>query len=207
MKILRKNSINLKILAVVWMASLMLAVLAYMLLLNPQNRRKRDLQNSLADKNQTYELAQNASKPESQISLNEQIGTLRNKLKNFMVDSNEAPNLTFDISQIAQDKNVDSLKVENKSNNLTAEEENNRNNINERHIDISFNAGFNQFAAFLNALERHQPVLFVNQFKLIISGQGKQAYRVNMDVAALVKKNQQDKATAKDTVNITGGKL
>jgi hypothetical protein len=115
MKILRKNSINLKILAVVWMASLLLAVLAYMLLLNPQNRRKRDLQNSLADKNQTYELAQNASKPESQISLNEQIGTLRNKLKNFMVDSNEAPNLTFDISQIAQDKNVDSLKVENKS--------------------------------------------------------------------------------------------
>jgi hypothetical protein len=205
MKILRKNSINLKILAVVWIASLMLAVLAYMLLLNPQNRRKRDLQNNLADKNQTYELAQNASKLESQISLTEQIGTLRDKLKTFMVDSNEASNLTFDISQIAQDKNVDSLKVENKSNNLTAEEDNNRNNINERHIDISFNAGFNQFAAFLNALERHQPVLFVNQFKLIITGQGKQAYRVNMDVAALVKKQQQDKATAKDTV--TGGKL
>ncbi len=204
MKILRKNSSNLKILAIVWMASLMLAVLAYMLLLSPQNSRKKDLLNTLTEEKQTYELAQKAAQQETQICLTEQIVALRDRLKTFMVDSDEADNLTFDISRIAQDKNVDSLKVENKSNSFTAEEDNARKNINERHIDISFSAGFSQFAAFLNALERHQPVLFVNQFKLTLSSQGRQTYRVNMDVAALVKKQQQDKVTAKDTGGITG---
>jgi Tfp pilus assembly protein PilO len=202
-----KNKKKLKITAAVWMISLLLAGVIYMLVISPQNSRINNMRNKLAEQKETYELAQNASKEQTRIRLAEQINGLRDRLNMFVVDSDDAANLTFDISQLAQEKSVTSLNIEHKSGRTAPEESDSKNNINERHIDISFIAGFNQFAAFLNAIERHRPVLFVNQFTLTRSNQGKSTYQIKMDIAALVKKQQDDKTTAKDTGRITGEKL
>jgi hypothetical protein len=62
------------------------------------------------------------------------------------------------------------------------------NTVDETNIDISFVSGFNQFAAFVNNLERHRPVFFVHAFKIARSNQDKSVYTVTLDVRALVRR-------------------
>ncbi len=206
MDIFKNNKKYLKILAVIWIVTLVLSVLAYMFAIGPQNRSRKNLESKLAEQKQLCELAQKAAQEETRIRLTEQVDNLRDRLKTFIIDFEDAANLTFDISRIAQEKNVVSLNVEHKSNRVAPEEDNSK-NISERHIDVSFTTGFNQFAAFLNAIERHQPVLFVNQLTLIRSNQGKSSYQIKMDVAALVKKQKEDNTTAKASRQMPEEKL
>ncbi len=187
---------NLKIWAVIWAVCMVLFAMIYVLVLGPQNHSRKRLKNELDEKRQLYEFAQNAAHEDTRNRLLDQIEGLRNNLNVFTIDLEDSANLTFDISQIAREKNVASLNVENKNKRKAVEEPDSK-NISENHINISFITGFNQFAAFLNALERHQPVLFVNEFKLVRSNQNKSAYQVTMDVAALIKKQRDDKTTAK----------
>ena len=206
MTFLKTYKRNLKILAVIWAASMALFVLIYMLVLGPQSRSKKRVESELDKKKQMYEFAQNAASEEFQKQLLEQIENLRKKLDAFVTDFENSANLTFDISQIARDKNVASLNVENK-NKRTASDEADAKNISESHINISFTTGFNEFAAFLNALERHQPVLFVNEFRLTRSNQIKSAYQVTIDVAALIKKQQDSRTTAKSSQQMSDEKI
>jgi Tfp pilus assembly protein PilO len=187
---------NLKIWAIVWAVCVFLFVVIYLLVIGPQNRSKKKLEKELDEKRQLYEFAQNAAQEETRKRLLEQIEKLQDKLNTFAIDFEDAANLTFDISQIAREKNVAALSVENK-NKLIVPEETDSSNISENHINISFTTGFNQFASFLNALERHQPILFVNKFQLVRSNRNMSTYQVTMDVAALIKKQRDDKATAK----------
>ncbi len=97
--------------------------------------------------------------------------------------------MTFDIGRIANEEKVASFSIRNNDKQSVSDIPD-CNSICENHIDISFIAGFNQFATFVNALERHQPVLFVNEFSISRSKKGQSAYQVSLDVAAFVKKRQ-----------------
>ncbi len=197
---------NLKISAVIWAACLVLFVLIYILVLGPQNRARNRLEGEFDEKKQTYEFARNAAREETQNRLLEQIGILRNDLGVFITDVENSADLIFDISRIAREKNVASLNVEKEKERLVSDKDLAK-NISESRINISFTAGFSQFAAFLNALERHHPVLFVNEFKLMQSNQNESAYQVDMDVAALIKKQQDNNATAKSMQPISDKKI
>ena len=197
---------NLKISAVIWATCLVLFVLIYILVLGPQNRARKRLEGEFDEKKQTYEFAQNAAREETQNRLLEQIGVLRKDLGVFITDIENSADLIFDISRIAREKNVASLNVEKEKERLGSDKDLAK-NISESRINISFTAGFSQFAAFLNALERHQPVLFVDEFKLVQSNQNESAYQVDIDVAALIKKQQDSKTTAKSIQAISDEKI
>ena len=191
---------------IIWAACLVLFVLIYFLSLGPQNRAKKRLESELNQKKQKYEFAQNASKEETKIRLYEQIEDLSNKLDIFVIDYEESANLSFDISQIASDKKVSSLIVEN-DNKKTASAVSDSNNIFESHISVKFVGGFKQFAAFLNALERNKPVLFVKEFTISPANQNVSAYQVKLDVAAFVRKRQDTNNAAKSSERVFGTKI
>jgi len=197
---------NLKISVIIWAGCLVLFVVIYLLVLGPQNRSKKRLQSEFDEKKQMYEFAQNAALEETQNRLLRQIESLRNDLDVFIIDFEDSTNLIFDISRIAREKNVASLNVENEKKRIVSGKDDS-NNISENCINISFTAGFNQFAAFLNELERHQPVLFVNEFKLKQSNRDESVYQIQMDVAALIKKPQDNKTTAKSSQQISDGQI
>ena len=191
---------------IIWAACLVLFVLIYFLSLGPQNRAKKRLESELNQKKQKYEFAQNASKEETKIRLYEQIEDLSNKLDIFVIDYEESANLSFDISQIAIDKKVSSLIVEN-DNKKTASAVSDSNNIFESYISVKFVGGFKQFAAFLNALERNKPVLFVKEFTISPANQNVSAYQVKLDVTAFVRKQQVTNNAAKSTERVFGTKI
>ena len=180
----------LKKAAIVWAACAVLFLLIYAIALRPQNRKKRFLENTLAEKKQLYESAQRAAQEQTKIELNEQIEHLRNRVRDFVVDFENASNLTFAIGQIANEKKVNSFSVKNKENQQTtsiiAKPE--TKHISESQIDINFVGGFSQFANFINALERNRPVVFVHEFAIGRARNQDSIYQVSLSVRAFVRK-------------------
>jgi len=177
--------------ALVWTGCFILFFFAYMLMLAPQKGSKEQLIQQLEEKKQMYNSALKAAQKETQIQLNEQIEHLRDELKNFVIDFEDSANLTFDISQIANGKEVTSFSIETKKDSSKGPAMSD-NYISESCIDISFStASFNQFAALLNALERHQPVIFVDEFAMTRSRTGSSGHQVNMSLSVFVRKMQE----------------
>lgn len=181
----------------IWAACFVMFLLAYMLVLGPQKNYKKRIENKLAERKQVYESALRVAQKETKIRLNEQIERLQSRLKDFVIDFEDSGNLTFDISQIANEKKVASFssKVK-KSGRLSTIPD--YKYIYENHFVVSFIGGFNQFATFLNALERHRPVIFVDKFTITRSGQDNSVYQVSLNVAALVKKQQSEGPLSED---------
>ncbi len=197
----------------IWAACFVVLLLVYMFVLGPQKNYNKRIENKLAEKKQVYESALRAARKETKIRLNEQIERLQSRLKDFVVDFEDSANLTFDISQIANEKKVASFssKVKKSRGFSTIPD---YKYIYENHIVISFIGDFNQFATFLNALERHRPVIFVDKFSITRSGRDDSVYQVSLNVAALVKKQQSKgllsedgKTTDKHPAQVYGTKI
>lgn len=191
---------------IIWAACLVLFCLAYMIVLRPQKSNEERLEDRLAEKKKLYESVLEAAQQETRIQMNEQIRHLREGLGDFVVDFEDSDNLTFDISQIAIEKKVVSFSVKGRGGQDTSEIPN-CSHICESHIDIGFSAGFNQFAAFLNAMERHQPVLFIDTFVVTRSKQDGPGYQVSLNVAALVRRQQDSDTAGKNPAQTQGAKI
>lgn len=183
----------LKKAAIVWAACAVLFLLAYAIVLRPQNRNRRFLEKTLAEKKQLYKSAQIAAQEETRIELNEQIERLKNRVKDFVVDFENASNLTFAIGQIANEKKVNSFSVKNKEIQQTASiiAKPETKHVSESQIDINFVGGFSQFANFVNALERNRPVVFVHEFAIGRARNADSVYQVSLNVRAFVRKPQE----------------
>jgi hypothetical protein len=160
-----------------------------MLALVPQQKSKKQIEKKLSDKKQAYHRTVKATQEETKLKLNEEIEHLRNSLKEFVIDTEDSANLIFDISQIAGEKKVGSFSIRAKNKHRGADIPN-CNYIREAQIDISFNAGFNQFTTLLSMLERHRPVVFVDEFTITRSERGDLGHPVDMDVSVFVRKRE-----------------
>ena len=196
----------IKTAGLVWAACIVILLLAYVFILRPQKNSRKLLESRLAEKKQVYESALRATQKETEIRLNEQIEYLQSRLKDFVVDFEDSANLTFEISQIADEKKVASFSIKGKDN-LVLPGEPVHKYISENHIVINFIGGFNQFATFLNALERHRPALLVEKFTIVRSAQDDSVFRVSLNLAAFVRKQQDDKTTDKRSDQVYGMKI
>jgi len=180
---------HLTTLALTWAGCFILFLFTYMLALVPQQKSKKQIEKELSEKKQLYNSTLKATQEETKLKLNEEIQHLQNSLKEFVIDSKDSANLIFDISQIAGDKKVGSFRISAK-NKQGGVEIPNCDHLREAQIDISFTAGFNQFATLLSMLERHRPVVFVDEFTITRSERGDLGHPVDMDVSVFVRKRQ-----------------
>ncbi|MDD5328025.1 MAG: GspMb/PilO family protein [Phycisphaerae bacterium] len=173
-----------------WAGSAALLFLVYMFVLAPQEESKKQLEAQLTEKKQIYSSALKATEKETKIQLTEQIQQLRDKLKDFVIDFEDSANLTFDISQIAGGKQVSAFNIDTKKDDGRTAVVSDK-CVSENRIDVSFLAAdFNQFAALLNALERHQPVIFVDGFSITRADKNSSSHQVNMSLSVFVRKTQ-----------------
>jgi Tfp pilus assembly protein PilO len=191
---------------IIWAACFVIFMLAYMLILRPQKNSSKLIEEKLAEKKQLYKSALNAAREETRIQLKEQIESLQNRLKDFVVDFEDSANLTFDLSQIAEEKKIALFgsKVKSKRGLQMSDE---YKYICENNINISFTGDFNQFATFLNTLERHRPVIFVDTFTITRSGREDSGYQISLNVTAFVKKQQDSKTADEDPAQVYGKKI
>jgi len=177
--------------ALIWAACFTVFFFGYLLFLAPQRSIKKQLENKLSDKKQKHEAIVKIGQEENQIQVKAEIERLRSRLKDFVIDFEGSANLTFDISQIAGEKKVTAFSIKSKETSAVSPIPNCK-YLCESRNEISFIAGFNQFAAFLNALERHRPVIFVDSFSVSRSKKQEESdCQTTLNVAMFVRKQQE----------------
>ncbi len=189
----RKNFIKsykkqLMTVALSWMGCFVLFLFAYILVLAPQNKTKNAVEQKLAKAKQGHQSAIKATQEETRNESKREIEQLKDKLDNYIIGFEDAAGLTFDISRIASDAKISTFSIRNKQSRVSNIGD--CEHIGENQFDISFTASFEQFTTFLNALERHKPVVFVDEFTMSRSAQDKSGTgnRVSMSVAVFVRK-------------------
>lgn len=187
---LKTYSKYFKTVALTWAGCFILFVLTYMVVLAPQQKSQKQVGNQLAETKQMYDSAIEAGKEDTKTRQKEEIKNLQNKLKDFTVDFEDSANLTFDISQIANEKKVGSFSIKMQEGNIGGPAGTDLKHLQENQININFEGDFNQFATFLNALERHRPAVFVDNFKITRSQRDDSDHKVNMKLAVFVRKQQ-----------------
>jgi hypothetical protein len=180
---------NLKLVSLIWGGSIILALIVNMIVIAPQNQCKEQIRKQFAEKKRTYNAIVKMSQEKTRIRLNKKMEQWREGLKNYVASTEDLAGLTFDIGQIAKDIQIDSFTISHTNNS------GNQNNadsqyVSERQMSVNFKASFNQFAAFLNAMERHRPVIFVDKFLINPTDRDNSISQVNMSLSIFVKKRQ-----------------
>ena len=167
----------------------MLFVFAYMLILAPQNKTAKQVKKKLVEKEQKYNFALQSIQPKTKLKLNKQIKDLQDDLANFVVDLEYSANLPFYITRIANEKQIAMVSIKTQDDGGETKLPD-CDYIYENRINIDFAANFNQFAIFLNALERYRPVIFVDECTIERSKQDNSGHLVDMNLSVFVREPQ-----------------
>ena len=171
----------------IWLGCAILLFFFYMIVLQPQMQRKKNATNLRIEQEQAYNAAVEANEEQTQARLIAQVTELQGKLKSFVVDFADSANLTFDISEAASRKQIQGFSIKSQGNRNTSDMSEFA-NIDENYFDVTFTAGFNQFATFLSALERHEPTMLVDEFVITRSDESDLAHHTKLNLAVLVTK-------------------
>jgi len=183
-KVFKEYAITL---GLIWVGCLIVFVFMYMLVLKPQGGVKKEVARQLYEKKNDYISTYEASNEEVKKQLLVELKELQSHLNDYVADTNVSANLTFDISSIANENNVLSFSIKGRDSKGTVEIADCK-LIGQNRLDISFNGDFRQFAMFLNALERHVPVIFVDSFSITSSNNDREKPRVIMMLSVFVEK-------------------
>ena len=172
----------------IWAVCFLVLFFSYLIILAPQERLRRATERKLADTNRLAQSARDAAEERNRNRLLDQLSSSGDRLKDFVVEQENAANLTFDIGRISSEIKLNSFSSIFTSGEGTLRTDNYK-HINTRQISVNFNSSFNKFAVFLNALERSRPVIFVDTFSIIRSPESNSGHKVDMKLAVLIGKN------------------
>ena len=176
-------------LGLVWLGCAVLFIFVFMFFLKPQFKAKKMLAKQFAEKKAEFENARDTLSEQSRADFEKELSMLREKVEGFVTDSDGTANLTFDISRIANANNVSSFSIKGR-NNLEVKDIEGCSLIGRSRIDVDFESNFKQFAKFLNSLERHEPVIFIDSFSIDKNRQNAEKAKVAMTLSVFVQKRQ-----------------
>jgi hypothetical protein len=171
-----------------WAVCFIVLFFSYLVVLAPQEKLRRMTDGKLAETNRLAQSAREAAEERNKNKLLEQISDSGDRLKDFVVEQENAANLTFDIGRISSEIKLNSFSSIFTGGEGTLKTDTYK-HINVRQISVNFNSSFNKFAIFLNALERNRPVVFVDTFSIARSTESDSGHKVEMKLAVLVEKD------------------
>jgi len=174
--------------ALIWICCFVVLFIVYILALSPQRKSQVRIEQDLLETRLLYESIHQATTTQAKSKLISQIEQLRNNLGDFVIDYENLANLTFDISRMATEQKLASFSIKTR-NDFSGAASSGDKHLRQDRIELQFAAGFNQFARFLSALERHRPVVFVDDFSITRSSRGHGRHQVSMNLGVFVKKS------------------
>jgi hypothetical protein len=176
-----------------WGICFVVLFFSYLAVLAPQERLRRATERKLAEINRLAQSAREAAEERNRNKLLEQLSKSEERLKDFVVEQENAANLTFDIGRISSDIELNSFGSIFTGGEGTLKMDNYK-HISARQISVNFNSSFKKFAIFLNILERSRPVVFVDTFSITRSTESGSGHKVDMKLAVLVEKDTKTKS-------------
>ena len=181
-----------KIGIVFWVICFFILLLSYLCVLTPQDKLRRMTERKLNDTKNLAQSAREAAQEKNKAKLIELLTNSGKELKDFVVDQENASNLTLDLGRISSDVRLSAFSsIFAGSEGATKADV--FKHINPKQISVNFNSSFNKFAVFLNTLERRRPVIFVDTFSITRSGESESGHKVDMKLAVLVGKDAETK--------------
>ncbi len=173
---------------IVWAVCFGLFAAVYLFALGPQLKAKSRTTQQFKETMEAYNTAQQMAREETKIKLRERIEQLGADLNKYMVDNSSTANLVFDISNIANETELEGFSIGVREK-ITGRDSLQCNYIDESQINVSFRVkDFYQFATFLNRLERNEPVVFVDKFEISRSRNSSTGHQVSMNLSAFIRK-------------------
>ncbi len=170
-----------------WGPCLLAAAASYAVILRPQQNCMRQLEAKVAKGREEYARALQAAKDNDQKRLMQEVEVLHERVEDFVVPKEEAPNLAFTIGTLANGARLESFGM--RPVNRTGVDAPPRwERVGEKRLALSFAASFRGFAAFLNTLERHRPILLVETFAINRPVEKGAQPQADMELAVLVEK-------------------
>ena len=173
---------------IAWAAMVLLCLSAYLFLLMPQNRKVEEMNRQFSLMDQKVRMSQAASAPEAKSRLQKELETTGDHIREFLIAPDAASSLALNIGRLAGDAGVRGFASKAASDQAWRDIPNCE-RIGFQLIDVSFESPFNDFAALLSSLERHQPVILIDRFRILQSARPEQGHDVSMTLAVLIKKN------------------
>lgn len=181
--------------AVIWGICFIFFVLVFMFVLRPQSKRLTVIETEANQKKLEVDAAREAAEEKTREKLNEQIENLRAQLGNFVIDSEDIQDVGGQIRNIFVNVGLN-LTLNSFSMDLQSSRSigtfSDCKYVYGHPISVNFTASFNQFATFLNDLEKNKSVIFIDTFSINKSDKGS-SHKVNMQLAVLVKRAEQIK--------------
>lgn len=175
-----------------WAVCFVILLLGYLAVLSPQEHLRDATNRKFTETKNLAQLAREAAQEKNKKLLFDKLSKSGEKLNAFVIEQENAANLTLEIGQISSKVKLGSFSSAFTSGEGTLRTENYKYII-QRQIDVNFNSSFNKFALFLNTLERRQPVVFIDTFSITRSEEVGTGNKVNMKLAVLVGKNDEAK--------------
>src|SRR4030042_1027552 len=160
-----------------WGACFVVLFFSYLVVLAPQERLRRVTERKLAETNRLAQSAREAAEERNKNKLLDQLTKSEDILKGFVVEQENAANLTFEMGRISSEIKLNSFSSMFTGGEGTLKTDSYK-HINARQISVNFNSSFNKFAVFLNALERSRPVVFVDTFSITRSTESDTGHKV-----------------------------
>ncbi|MEN6387185.1 MAG: hypothetical protein ABFD79_18555 [Phycisphaerales bacterium] len=180
---------DFKLAIFVWLASALLATLVYLFVISPEINLEKQIAAQFVEKQKAFTTILNSNSKDARANLNQQMLQWQDEVGQYAIGIDDLPNLTFDISKIAKDVKVESFSISSQDvySNIKKQE---GAFVNEKQLKVNFKSDFNKFAAFLNAVERHRPVVVVNEFSISNTEHDPSSSQVSLILSVYVKKKQ-----------------
>ena len=170
---------------VFWAVCFVGLFLFYLIVLGPQERLADQTAQRRAEAQARAQEASDAAQERNKIRLEEQVQDAAKTLARFVIAQEATDSLTLDISEISgRGGELGSFGISAGADAVIKMP--NCKQISGRRVTVSFPSSFNRFAAFLNALERNQPVIIVDTFSITRAREEASPHTVDMSLAVLV---------------------
>ncbi len=171
--------------AVLWALCFVALFLFYLVVLGPQERLREQTQAKLADVQARAQAAMDAAQEKNKLRLAQQVEAAGAALGRFAITQASTDNLTLDIGAIPGREGLSAFGISAGGGEGVIKMANCK-QITGRRVTVSFASSFNGFAAFLNELERNEPVIIVDTFSITRSREETAPHKVDMALAVLV---------------------
>lgn len=179
----------------VWGPWLMLVLGFYWLVLVPQEQRYKAVHQELAASSDQVSMARMASQPESRQRQEELLANLRERIEEFLVPAGQQDKILFEISRLANTYGLSEYAGKIRENDWS-DESSQQPKIKRICMNISFRGSFQQFASFINALERSRPAVFVESAAIQQARQQSKQHSANLLVTFFIQPDSSAKTVS-----------
>jgi Tfp pilus assembly protein PilO len=180
------NGKYIKTAGIIWGISLAVFVLAFLFVIKPQMNEKKTLQSKYQEIKAEADTARLNAQDSKRRELQEQIDAMKSQLDRFvMASKDDIQDLVTIVGDMSEGIGLEAFNPWS-GGEIGAFSE--CKSVFGQSIDVTFNATFDEFAKFLNMLERYKSVVFVDTFSITSSSEENAKHKVEMNLAVLVEK-------------------